>query len=496
MTEEKEAFNRAQEVLFKLPLAVLAENEHRQISFANQYFCDMFGINIDPHQLTGMDCANMADQSKAHFKNPEAFLSYVQQAISVHQVIHDTELELIDGRFLSASYMPYFKKDIFAGHIWTYKEITERKSAEEDLRLSELRYKTVVNGLQEIIFRIDFNGFIEFLNPTWEKITGFTVSQALGKSFAEFTDPADVDKIRQDIFDLSSKKKSEVFTVLKLLTKNKGIVYVEAYASILDLGDGRTQIWGTLTNVTEKKKAENELLKSIHNERELHELKSRFVNMVSHEIRTPMAGIFSSVELLELISKGDLNQVVNKSQKHFYRIKSQIKRVTELMNDVLQLGKIDAGKVVFHPEMIDVLQIINELIDQNFNPKEIGRKINIEIAGTQRPCKVDADLFKHVISNLISNAIKYSANKPDPTIKLIFNKLNLEVEVIDYGIGIPAKEQKNLFSAFSRASNTRNIEGTGLGLVVIKHFVDIHEGKISFSSTENAGSSFKISLPG
>lgn len=496
MTEETNVFNRAQEVLFKLPLAVLAENEHRQISFANQYFCDLFAIPASPEQLTGMDCGGLAEQSKAYFKEPNLFLDYVNQAISIHEPIHDVELELVDGRYLSATYVPYFKEKVFAGHIWTYKEISLRKAAESDLRKSEQRYKTVVDHLQEIIFRIDQSGKIIFLNPAWEKITGYPVQDAMGKKIVQFADEQYKQIIEESISNLFSGAKSEERGLIKIINKHQEDVYLQVYGSTIILEDGQAGIWGTLTNITEKKKAEIELLKSIEKERELFDLKSRFVNMVSHEIRTPMAGILSSVELLELINAGDPSQVVPKSQKHYARIKSQIKRVTDLMNDVLQLGKIEAGKVVFNPEMSDVFQAVNELIDDNFHPDEIDRKINVEIIGIQRLCKVDIDLFKHIISNLLSNALKYSANKSSPTIKLIYKEKALEIEVIDYGIGIPAKEQKNLFSAFNRASNTHNIEGTGLGLVVIKHFVDIHKGKISFKSTENIGSTFKLNLPG
>lgn len=489
-------FNRAKEVLFKLPLAVLAEDENRKISFANQYFCDLFAIDVEPEMLSGMDCGGLAEQSKGYFKNPDTFVNYVNQAISVHEPIHDVELELIDGRYLSATYVPYFQDKTFAGHIWTYKEITKRKEAEEELRLSELKYKTVVNHLQEVVFRIDAQGIIHFLNPAWEIITGHKINQSLGKKITDFADQAYSTDIEQSIKDLFSGKKTSDATLLKIINKNKIPVYLEVYASTMVLEEGQKVIWGTLTNVTEKKKAEFELLKGIQKERELFDLKSRFVNMVSHEIRTPMAGILSSVELLELINQGDPAEAVNKSKKHYHRIKSQIKRVTDLMNDVLLLGKFDAGKVTFHPQMVNLVSLIKELIDQNFNPQSSGRKINILTEGTKRACQVDPELFKHMVANLLSNALKYSVGQADPEIKIIFGEKNLVLEVSDHGIGIPEKDKKNLFAAFIRASNTRNIEGTGLGLVIIKHFVDIHQGNITFESSENKGSTFTITLPG
>ncbi|MFM6976594.1 MAG: ATP-binding protein [Sphingobacteriaceae bacterium] len=626
MLKEKPLFNRAQEVLFRLPLAVLAENERREISFANQFFCDLFEIPATPQQLSGMDCSNLAEQSKNYFTDESKFLAFIKEAIDFQQPISDIHLQLKNGAHLAASYVPYFKEEVFAGHIWTYQDITLRKEAElelerqktfaaeildslpadiaifdqdhkylytnytaiknpeirdwirgkddfeyceyrnrdtemahvrrakflealsaghqiewedqiptseggtdyvlrkfnphfdeheqlrfmvgygvniseikkktEELRLSEIKYKTVVNHLQEIIFKCDLEGVIEFLNPAWEKITGYTVEYAMGKKLTHFIDPKFHAEIEQRIADLANNKSQELFTLLKITSKTKNSIYLEAYASKISMEDGQFSLWGAFTDVTEKQKVKNELLKTIQKERELNELKSRFVNMVSHEIRTPIAGILSSVELLELIHQGDLGQVISKSQKHFGRIKSQIKRVTELMNDVLLLGKIEAGKVACNPENVDILKIIKEIIEHHFNRNEIKRKINIEIAGTPRPFRLDGGLFKHIIINLLSNAVKYSADRPDPIVKIYFNAKDMSLEVIDFGIGIPAADQKNLFSAFVRASNTKNTEGTGLGLVVVKHFVGMHNGKITFKSTENMGTTFKLTFIG
>lgn len=371
MPHEKQAFNRAQEVITKLPLAILVEDENRHISVANQYFCALFQVPATPAQLTGMNCEGLAEQAKSSFKDPASFVAFIDEAISTKAPMLDVELELSNGRYVSASYEPYFKEQEFAGHIWIYKDITS------------------------------------------------------------------------------------------------------------------------------KKLAENELLITIQKERRLNEMQARFMSMVSHEIRTPMAGILSSVELLEMLT-GNLDQadIQTKLNKHFDRIKSQINRVTELSNDVLMLGKLEARKIKYQPEEVNVLGLVKDIIEQNFSQTIIHRKINIEVEGLQRESMLDIGLFKHIVINLLGNALKYSSKRPDPILKITYQGQQIQLEIIDFGIGIPQQEQKEIFTAFSRGSNAHNIEGTGLGLALVKHFVEMHKGKITFKSSENEGTTFKVTLPG
>jgi len=159
-------FNRAQEVLFKLPLAVLAEDEHRKISFANQYFCDLFAIPAPPNALIGLDCANMAQESKNYFKVPEKFLAFIEKALALKQELVDIELALVDDRYLAASYMPYFKDTVFAGHIWTYKDITLTKNAEIALEKEKEFSAEILDSLPADIAIFDKDHRYVYLNKT------------------------------------------------------------------------------------------------------------------------------------------------------------------------------------------------------------------------------------------------------------------------------------------------------------------------------------------
>ena len=160
------------------------------------------------------------------------------------------------------------------------------------------------------------------------------------------------------------------------------------------------------------------------------------------------------------------------------------------------LGKLEAGKIKYQPEEVNVLSLVKEIIEQNFSQAIINRKISIEVDGIQRESMLDIGLFKHIVINLLGNALKYSQNRPDPILKIMYQGQQIQLEIVDFGIGIPQQEQKEIFSAFTRASNVQNIEGTGLGLALVKHFVEMHKGKITFKSSENEGSTFKVTLPG
>ena len=242
-----------------------------------------------------------------------------------------------------------------------------------------------------------------------------------------------------------------------------------------------------------RKATETKLNEALEKEKHLSELKGRFVSIVSHEFRTPLAGIVTSIEIL-------LNSFVNKrfewnKVKYFDRIKSNIDRITKLMDDVLILGKKDSGKLIFTPELIDIAAFIEELRDSNYKTADGNKLFNIHIKGEHHKVMIDNNMMYHILNNLLSNAVKFSRNKKKPDITINYLENGLELIVKDYGIGIPENEIPNLFQSFTRASNASGIEGSGLGLVIIKQLVESHNGKVTMESKLNSGSTFTIFIP-
>lgn len=243
-----------------------------------------------------------------------------------------------------------------------------------------------------------------------------------------------------------------------------------------------------------QQRIQEELNSSLSREKKLSELKSRFVSTVSHEFRTPLASISLNIEMLQhLIDKQD-SASLDKTLKHTDNIKNEIRRVTSLMEDILLQGKLEAGRMEFVPEYSSIREITEEVINYF---KDVFEKMNIQldVTGKERNFYIDTKLMYHIIRNLISNAIKYSNGDKTVKIELMFKENDVSISVEDFGIGIPEDEQENVFQSFYRARNSKDIKGTGLGLVITKQFVEMHNGKIEFESRENTGTKFTVTIP-
>lgn len=246
------------------------------------------------------------------------------------------------------------------------------------------------------------------------------------------------------------------------------------------------------SSLEELKKAEKEILNALEKEKELNEMKSRFISMASHEFRTPLTTIHSSANLVAKYTETE--QQANRD-KHVNRIKSAVNNLTNILNDFLSLEKLESGAITMKVEafnMTDLFREVEEIFEQGLK-KDQQLKITIEEGLTE--VVSDPHILKNIIINLISNAIKYSDEGKTITATTSRVKDRIQISIKDEGIGIPLEEQKNLFQRFFRADNASNIQGTGLGLNIVKRYIDLIHGNITFTSKENQGSEFVISFP-
>jgi signal transduction histidine kinase len=225
--------------------------------------------------------------------------------------------------------------------------------------------------------------------------------------------------------------------------------------------------------------------------RELADLKSQFVSMTSHEFRTPLSAILSSAELLEAYGE---RWSAHKKGEHLARVKDAARRMKEMLDDVLLVGKADAGMLEFKPRPVDLDAWAAELVDRNNEEHEPTHSVVYSSSG-DLDVVVDDRLLGHVIANLLSNAIKYSPR--GGTVKLDVRRAedHVELEVTDEGIGIPESDQLNLFETFHRGKNVGNVPGTGLGLAIDKRALDVQGGRIEVDSELGRGTRFVVSVP-
>ena len=246
------------------------------------------------------------------------------------------------------------------------------------------------------------------------------------------------------------------------------------------------------SRTAELRLAEKSVREALEAEKELNALKSRFVSMASHEFRTPLSTIMSSVDLIARYSDGPQR---DKVERHVSKIRGKVRELTTMLNDFLSLDKLEQGMVRCTASELDVVHLCIELVEELRNLTKSGQEIIYNHEGTERNVMQDRQMLAHLLSNLVSNAIKYSPE--NKRIELTTSVANgvLQITVSDEGMGIPLEDQQHLFERFFRASNAFTVQGTGLGLNIVRKYLDLMGGTIHFTSEPGKGSVFTAQLP-
>lgn len=244
--------------------------------------------------------------------------------------------------------------------------------------------------------------------------------------------------------------------------------------------------------IKERKKAEEDVKNALDRERELNELKTKFVSIASHEFRTPLSTVLSSASLVsQYKERGDLDKI----DKHVQRIKSSVNHLTSILNDFLSLGKLEEGKTEINKELIDLNYFFTEIQEEIHSILKDGQQLIIHNKLDKKPILTDKRILRNILFNLLTNASKYSDDGKEIHLTCQKQHNTLVLQIKDQGIGIPKSEEKHLFERFFRASNVTNIQGTGLGLNIVKRYIDLLNGEIDYTTEEGKGSTFTIILP-
>jgi PAS domain S-box-containing protein len=382
---------------------------------------------------------------------------------------------------------------------------TERKDAELE------RVNTFLNNIWNhagaIIFVCDKTGLIEFFNPAAEKSLGYSAGEVVNKmNLMQFHVEGELQKRAAELSVVKDRPIHpgfEVFTTA--LALNQGNNQEWHYArkdgstffvslNITPLKDAHNDIssyLGIAIDISEKKKAETELLSALEKEKELNELKSRFVSMASHEFRTPLSAVLSSAYLL---SKYVKEEEQPQREKHIQRIVSSVTSLTEILNDFLSVGKIEEGNIHPNYTAYDINTQMQEAIQDVRHLLKKGQSINYTHTGSNTTACLDRSMMKHIVTNLLSNAVKFSNENSVIELLTEINGSEIVLAVKDNGIGIPEEDKQDLFKRFFRSSNVTNIQGTGLGLHIVKKYTELMNGKIDCESKLGEGTKFIITF--
>lgn len=376
------------------------------------------------------------------------------------------------------------------GLICICRDKTEERNQKQRLE----RAAIVADNTNSVVIITDPELKILWANKAFTDVTGYTLEDALGKTtsflYGAETNTKTLKKIYRHLIDKNGSSE-EVLIYSKTgrkywMQKNTTPIFNEERELV--------NFISVKNDITKLKQAEENIKNSLQKEKELNELKSQFVSIASHEIRTPLANIQSSSDLIKLFLDNNVVPKV-KIEKHLDQIESQITRLSTIMSNLLTVGSINLGKFDLHKNVVDIEKFVRNIITEYFDVISDSRKIIFYVSGQKHKSYIDKIMMSQILINLISNAIKYSTGKSNPEVNLDYQAEYYTIEVKDYGIGIPEAQHKSIFNSFFRASNVENIQGTGLGLVIVKRFIEMHKGNISFTSNLGKGTTFKMKFP-
>jgi PAS domain S-box-containing protein len=378
----------------------------------------------------------------------------------------------------------------------------QRYAAQLELRVAERTTEleaamdhsnAILRSSRDALVLLKPHGLISELNPAFCEIFNCDADAILGQRLTEVLEMEQVEQFEQAL-QLAMHERSVQRIDLTIRHKDGAMLDMDLLLSPIDTdSDKEQELICSLRDMSLRKQIEIDLRQALEKEKELNEMKSSFTSMISHEFRTPLAIIQSTADVI-LNYYDRIDESTKK--KRLLKIGEQVKRLTQLMDDVLFVGRAEQTGLKFEPKPINLGELCESMIEDlraSYDDEEKSLQFRIEGDCQQR--YLDKDLFRHIFQNLLSNAFKYSAPNSKIEIRLLCNAIDTVLLVRDEGIGIPEGYQKNLFKTFHRAQNVGTIQGTGLGLAIVKRAVDQHGGTIHVKSIEGEGTLFVVKLP-
>lgn len=375
-----------------------------------------------------------------------------------------------------------------------FKSRRQLEMAYQDLEKAERQYRSIFENAIEGIFQSSPEGQYLSVNPSLAHIYGYDSPE-------ELTNLTDISQMyvdphrRQEFMELIREQGQVIGFESQIYRRDRQIIWICENARVITNHRGEIIAYeGTVEDITRRKSMEEDMRKNWEREKELNQLKSRFIAMASHEFRTPLTRILASAEALEHYqSQWDSS----KQLKYLQRIQITVNHLNCLLNNILIMGRSDSDKLPINPHKVDLYQLCQNLIEETSSCLTPKHHLKFLTDGTPEPLEVylDESLLRQILENLLSNAIKYSPHGGEIKLRIEYNTDKVCFQIQDSGIGIPEEDLGYLFQSFHRGHNVGNLPGTGLGLAIVKKAVDLQQGEITVESSPDQGSLFSVTLP-
>lgn len=502
------------------PVSIVITDREGVIEYVNPKFCAVTGYGIS--EIIGKNPRVL----KSGEMSPETYRQMWATLVAGEEWHGEFHNRKKNGELFweTASISPLRDEEGVITHFVAVKEdSTLQKKIDAALRESEERYRSLIANARDAIFTLSVDGAFTSLNPALASLMELTCAEGEGRSFESMVHPDDFPRAwemfqtilkggRAPVFELRSSpllKRPGILEVTLTPQKNEEGKIVGALGigrDVMDRKRAQAELQEMAQRLKEHKENEERTRRALQHEHELNQVKSRFVGIVSHEFRTPLGIVNSAAHLLERYEE---RMTRDERVAQLHEIEHAVRRMTEMMEDLLLHEKFEAGKMECKPARVDMEALCRQQVSSAANIPGALCLVKSEIDPAAREVCVDEKIVRHILGNLISNAVKYSTDRTPVTLEV--NRIAgnaspgaipappsdafLLLTVRDAGIGIPAADRDRIFQTFQRASNVGHRPGTGMGLAIVKQYVDLHHGAIRIESEEGKGTTVRVWLP-
>ena len=366
--------------------------------------------------------------------------------------------------------------------------VEDEKAAGEQLH----KLSTIIEQAPLSVVITDLTGAIEYVNPRFSLVTGYTSAEALGQNPRILNSGETPAQIFQDMW--ATLGRGQVWSGELRNRKKNGETYLETavIAPVVDAQGRATHYVALKDDITAQKRHEAAMRAMMEKERQVSEMKTRFISVTSHEFRTPMAAALGSVEILA----NHLDRLTaEKRQELLARIATSLQRMTQMLDEILLLNRVDANRVEVQLAPLDLQSFVHQAIEEIRLGDRDQHRFEFSATGDALAFPSDPNLLHHILSNLLSNAVRYSPAGTLVAVRLVVETARAQLSVEDHGIGIPESDRSRIFEPFERGSNVGTIKGTGLGLNIVQRMIGLLGGTVEVAPAVGGGSRFTLTFP-
>ena len=478
-----ESENRLASLVVNLDSGIVLEDENRNIVLTNNKFCELFGINASPKDLVGIDCKAASEQNKVLFKNPEAFIERMRAIDADKKVVLGDELEMLDGKILERNYTPIVIGEKSKGYLWTFTDVTLKRTYRKSLEAQKQKYYNIIANMNLGMVELNNNDEILMVNQSFEKMSGYTEAEVIGKNARMLFSAEDDDVLKEE----REKRKdgiSNSYEFKAICKKGKTRHWLVSGAPNYNIDGEVIGSIGIHLDVTDTKSLELQKEKLLEKLEKSNDELQEYAHIVSHDLKSPLRSINALVSWLKEDNKGVLDDA---SLQNFALIDSTLEKMEQLITDVLNYSSVGADNTI--KADVDLNSMVNELVSMLYIPDHIEVK-SLNILPN---IKGDKTKLQQVFQNLISNSVKFIDKKCGSiTIDVEDLKSHYKFSIKDNGIGIEKKYHDKIFKIFHSLKKSK--DSSGIGLSIVKKIIDLHEGEIWLESEPNVGTTFYFTL--